>query len=231
MVFNRFLIFSAKLKNVLKTENKLVLTGIYDDIFTPFLDFIYFGTFLYHEGNLTENYSIADSLGLEEIKTKCIQGINDSFENIVRFYKKRHTYKCSIKDMDYACEEYIIAHLDVITKEEGFQYVPKDVLERLLDSSQLLLDEIDVFHALVAWGKSHKGDVGSLAKKIRWGLLTRKELEQIVKPSKLCPEDVYELVYKKLDESDEDKNHNVLWKPRRAVAEDDFMTIFGGYTC
>lgn len=169
------------------------------------LQYLYSGKALITDDNVNNLLNLCDKFKITKLRAACFDFIitsldEDSVAEVLDKAKK--------KEYEFDTTELISKCIEVITKKsEGFfqgdQFLEfdKNIVETLVKSDNICVDEIELFKAVIKWGKKRCKDqenfsdlkdvLQNIIPNIRYPLLSPEELINIVKPTKLCPPDLY----------------------------------------
>lgn len=144
----------------------------------------------------------ADHYGVTTLREAIASHLSDSVcpETACTVLALARTYQ-----QDDVAEQYlsfIMTHAQQVTKTEGFLFLDKAVLLKILDADEVRIDEIDLFKALVRWYRHWSRDpevqpeemqADCLFGSIRYGQMTGQQLVNEVRPlvGKIVPRDLY----------------------------------------
>lgn len=207
------------------------------DIFEIVLLFLYTGQPNLVPEHAVETLSAANLFALPSLKSACSNYIRSSIdpENCVVLINASQRYNAT--ELYNYCLEFIEANADLVFNSEEFLTIDDGVLVDLLNSDSLTLPELDVFQAVLRWGKAQRdieGNAVDLAKAlkpllelIRFPQMAPDELADIVEPSQVVPSSLLMEAYRHhvvSSRSSEPFAGNARSKPRKGTIVWDFRS-------
>lgn len=170
------------------------------------LKFFYTGKCLITDDNVSKMLTISDKYKVTELRNAC-------FDFIVKTLDEESVtdmlMKARRKEFDFDCTELMAKCIEVISKKtegvfksEQFYEFDEDIIISLCKSDKICVDELDLFNAVLKWGKRRCKDqeahsdlpevLKNIIPHIRYTLMTAEELIKYVKPLKFVPYQLYE---------------------------------------
>lgn len=126
------------------------------EAFKEFLKFMYFRKPHLTMTNIDEVISLAKQSLFDECVSVCELFLKKSLttdpDTIFRIYQLAFLY--DIDDLKAMCEEEICVSAEKILKSSSFLKLPHDYLQMVLQRDDLACEEIDIFHACMAWARA-----------------------------------------------------------------------------
>eukprot|EP00698_Gefionella_okellyi_P025356 TRINITY_DN9249_c0_g1_i1.p1 TRINITY_DN9249_c0_g1~~TRINITY_DN9249_c0_g1_i1.p1 ORF type:complete len:494 (-),score=117.59 TRINITY_DN9249_c0_g1_i1:26-1507(-) len=127
-----------------------------------------------------------------------------------------------------SCLDYIARNFRKISRTSDISQLTADEMLKLVQSERIGCEEIDVFTAIVNWGKLNKGDktlqevCGEMAQYVRVGLIEAEALRHKVAPTGLVAVDrlVEALLAVALGAADEDEKKLPFWLTPRGMGSE-----------
>lgn len=146
------------------TATPIRLPNFQADTFKQFIVYVYTGKIMHQDTALFEMLTIAQELGVEELRLACEEHFNSTLS-----VSNACTYLTSaIEIQDRAagkgaksfvdkCTAYIGENAVECVRTNTFLNLPKDALVKILSSDCLMLEEEEVWRAVLSWAKYQAG--------------------------------------------------------------------------
>jgi hypothetical protein len=161
------------------------------------LEYMYCGIYRLEQENLDKLMPDFDAFGLERLLKRGVESmltetnVQTVIPLLIKAHKKEFKFDSSpviegaIRFMEDNCYDVIL--------EDSWSKLPEEILIQLLMSSRLVVDEVDLFDAVLKWGKANdKTKIPGLMEYIRFPQMTTDDLKKTVKSSGYCPTKVYD---------------------------------------
>ncbi|XP_022207548.1 uncharacterized protein LOC111064169 [Nilaparvata lugens] len=147
------------------TPTPVRLPHFQGDTFQQFILYVYTGKIILQDSGVFEMLSLAQELGVEELRTACEDHVTSTLSalNACTFLaaaleiQDRSACGKGTKSFVERCVAYIGENASECVKTNSFLNLPKDALIRLISSDCLALEEEDVWRAVLAWAKYQAG--------------------------------------------------------------------------
>lgn len=188
------IILNLYIKELIQDLNEIEL-NCPKEVFLKVIHYFYSGGIELIYSELEELIILCELLKLNELRKDCIKYLFKSLnlDNIkdILFKIIKNEFKFSSQGLLENTIDFISINAPDILNQEWFFELPRELIELILKSDQLFFDEIQLFLKLIEWGNKRKEDVNDLMKFIRFSLISSQDLIKIVKPTQLCPQDIY----------------------------------------
>jgi len=208
IVGNRSLYF----RGILSKSNVHLLELSYPEfsfpIFENVVQYLYSGTIQLKLENVLEILRCSEKLNVRSLSVLCCDYIQNNLdqENVCQVIQAIAGY--NIPRLNTHCFQFIDRQILDVVKGETFLDLSEDLLIAIISCDELILQptqEISIFHAVHNWAKhnGHSNDSGFLAKfaerivkHIRFPLMPKNDLTNIVEPTKFVSQELLMEAYK-----------------------------------
>eukprot|EP01027_Heterolobosea_sp_BB2_P009214 GEZU01013608.1.p1 GENE.GEZU01013608.1~~GEZU01013608.1.p1 ORF type:complete len:306 (-),score=80.08 GEZU01013608.1:48-920(-) len=123
-------------------------------VFGVLMDYFYKARLNITHKNAFEVMKLADEYGITRVKEKCIKYVKEQIdeENAFGVFEESRFYRYI--ELHQYCQQYIEQNAKKLFGSEKFLQLTKDALIDLLESDKIQLHEIEIFKAVIEWGKA-----------------------------------------------------------------------------
>jgi len=188
-------------KNLIDFKKDIVLKDVSQNIFPIVLQYLYTGYCLLKKDYMMELLEVSHQLELDELHNDVSDYVLKSLtkETVVDLLMdvKASKYKVNTKVFIGKIIHFVEENDIDLFQDKNFMKFDEEILMSLLTSSRITGDEIEIFNAIVKWGKANKGvkslkDVlAPLLVHIRFPLMNINDLMDNVKPNDFVPLEYY----------------------------------------
>ncbi|XP_065204116.1 BTB/POZ domain-containing protein 9 isoform X2 [Planococcus citri] len=147
------------------TRTPIRLPHFQGETFRQFIAYVYTGKMLFQDSSVFEMLTIAQDLGVEELRMSCEEHITSTLSilNACSFLaagmeiQERSSGGKGIKQLVDRCISYIGENAAECMKTNSFLNLYKDALVKLISSDCVALEEEDVWRAVLNWAKYQAG--------------------------------------------------------------------------
>lgn len=171
-------------KNI-KVDQKIELKGIEDAIFAEVYDYLYTGTCKISEKNYIALISASNDLGIPALTSSCFEFIVKTQctpENVLKLLmdgRKGKFGKVNTDDLLQKCEKLIASEAENIFTTKSIHTLDEELLISLLKSSQLQIEESELYYSVVKWGEKIAKDESKSTKEVLKNVLPHIRLPLI----------------------------------------------------
>lgn len=197
--------FKSKNSSKVKVDTKIELKGIDDSIFAEIYQYLYTGTCKISEKNYLSLIKASDELGFKELSSSCFEYVVKTQctpENVLSLLmngKNGKFGKVKTDDLIQKCEKLIASEAENIFTSKSIHSLDEDLLVSLLKSSQLQIDEEELYFSVLKWGEKKSKEEGKQVKDvlknvlphIRLPLISSETLVTKIKPTKYFSHEDY----------------------------------------
>lgn len=189
---------SSPLKSLIEKGDQVIkITNCTPDIFSICLNYIYTDKASFSESNIYKVCAAAEQFELLGLKVLCF---DDIYTHICNTPSKTHSFITSFQkgELGFYSAKELLRKLLLKQPEEfitnsAFLDLTEEHLIYFLQSSEHAIEEIQIFNRVLEWTKKRKdqNDFSKVISNIRFPLISRDDLENIVKKTGLCPTQIY----------------------------------------
>eukprot|EP01080_Neovahlkampfia_damariscottae_P008381 gene8381-206_t len=184
-------------------QSEIKVENIEEVVFSKILDFLYTGSIEVSKDNNDIYLKSANILGCQPLSLTCFEFLSNSNQsNICQLLMDGKNGKFGEVDVDglvNKCVKVISKKCEEIFKSDDFLNLDSEVILSILKSSDIDIDELSIFNAIIKWGKNQQKKTNKelneilkdLILQVRLPLISSEDLIKIVKPTKLVPFDSY----------------------------------------
>ena len=198
-------VFAAMLFGGLREtrEREIRVPNIERDVFLTLMAYIYTGRAEITPNNAIDLLGVANQYNLISLLKTCGKCIQDSLDasNVCSIMVQSSGYS----DIFLLCMRFVEENSTEVFSSSGVEDLNSEVLEEILLSDNLAINEIDLFRGVLRWGESRaSSSVGAAEEKVsldealssvirlvRLPLMSAGDLVKIVKPTGVVPTDLY----------------------------------------
>jgi len=236
---------AAKAAGNLKQHQEIVIPNIDFDIFLVLLRYIYTGQVKFSPDTILATLAAANQYNLDGLKNACEKYITACIDFDNACYLLQSAKMFNADELFNTCKAYVESNAAPIFVSDAFQELREDILIELLQSDELIISELEIFNAVVNWGKHQllltqqkksknaNIDIASVISKvithIRLPIIPAPQLIKAVKPTKLVPSQYfYEAIEFHAAPTEVNTNY-VRFRPRKHVGAWYFQTPDSNY--
>jgi len=123
------------------------------DDFKCLLDFFYSAVININHSNAFGVLKLSDELGVQVVKGKCIEYVKECVTSDNVFDVLEESTFHNFDELRRYCKEYLEENANQMFFSESFLNITKETLIDLLKSDKIHLSELDIFSAVIIWGK------------------------------------------------------------------------------
>jgi len=188
-------------KNLIDEKKDIVLKDVSQNTFPIVLQYLYTGYCQVKQDYMMELLEVSNQLELDDLHNDVTDYVLKSLtkETVVDLLMdvKSCKYKVNTKAFIGKIIHFVEENDIDLFQNKNFMKFDEEILMSLLKSSKITGDEVEIFNAIVKWGKANKGvkslkDVlAPLLVHIRFPLMNINDLMDNVKPNDFVPLEYY----------------------------------------
>ena len=191
-------VFHAMLYGNMKegSEKEISLPTVDTKTYSNLLKFIYTGTVEVESESFESLLDAAQFFNIASLEVKVAEFIADSLD--IKSFFPIVTIACNRKfdQLLGQCLIFMYSNASVITKDPRFNTLSHDVILEFCKSSELNIEEINLFLAVNQWYQTNKGElpnaiVENIFQQIRYPLISKADLYEKVRPTKMADISLY----------------------------------------
>ncbi|XP_053373261.1 BTB/POZ domain-containing protein 6-like [Mercenaria mercenaria] len=134
-----------------ESSNTIHVPDIEPEIFRALLRFIYTEDSTINEENAMSLLYSAKKYEISRLTEKCKDYLNTqlSIDNVCVILHHAHTFDES--ELEQKCLKFIFANGDNVLKSDGFFSLPKEILQKIIESDNLNADELNIYDTCKRW--------------------------------------------------------------------------------
>ncbi|EGG13886.1 BTB/POZ domain-containing protein [Cavenderia fasciculata] len=200
--------FRLLLTNGMKesSQQEIIIPNVPVHIFFDILQFLYTSNLVIHDDSLNRIFEVCDQFLLQDGKEKCKEYIKQLDSQVLESFLFDENYFTLCGELNNLYFDQTISNSSYFLQLNRVARLPKELLLKILSSEDVLMQEVDIFKAVVEWIKiniddAHKKDQSLLNEMfglVRFPLMEYEELITIVEPFNLVPQHLLLEAYRHL---------------------------------
>lgn len=188
-----------------KEENAEIvpIPNINVSTFLLLLEYLYTGRVILTSDNIMDLLSAVDQYNVNELRAKCYEFLVNRLDKnnvcTMLIEAQQGKYKFNCDELISCCLKFIEKFAQEVVQSETFLELQERVLLEMIQSDNLVIDELELFKGVIRWGlykkkktkKTLYETVSKLIPHIRFPLIDGKSLLRIVRPINVVPFDIY----------------------------------------
>jgi hypothetical protein len=178
--------------------------------FNLILEYLYTGQCDFPMSKLSDILTISKKLNLKDLE----EGIMDGLVNDINIHTIIDILNLPFKEIEKKAHEFFFKESNRIFQLDDIVHLKESVLMDLLSKNDISCPEIIIFKGLLKWNSINQSkNITLLLANIRFGLIKKKDLQEIVIPSSLVDSSIIDECMEYLSSNKKPKNI-LLIKPR-----------------
>lgn len=221
-------------------QSKIKIKGLDSRALEQLLEFCYTSRVIINSENVQQLVVAAGMLQFPKIQESCMEFLVNNVDatNCIGIWRLAEAVQSNRTAIVEKLESYIKTNFSFVAKHDEFQDLTVEQLSKFLESEELnIVTEDDISSAIIRWVRFDPGKravhLGDLIKNVRFSLLTRRHLmdvvlnEEIMVSDPFCRQTVFDAIrYHLLPESRHGHQSYAKNKPREKTTR--YIYMLGG---
>lgn len=179
------------------------IPNIEQETFLLLMEYLYTGRVIITQENIMSLLPVVDQFDVTELRSKCYEFLvkrldyNNVCTMLIEAQQGKYKFNCD--ELISCCLKFIEKFATDVVQSDTFLEMQERVLLEMIQSDNLVIDELELFKGIIRWGLHKKKKtkktlyetVSKLIPHIRLPLIDGKSLLRIVRPTNVVPFDLY----------------------------------------